>query len=71
LPLHTYARIHHFFPHPTTGEVYYDEEGDPLLGFYYDFVDDEENQIGSMMGPYSSNEQVEAAAQRAWRNKDY
>ena len=71
MPLHTYARIHHFFPHPTTGEVHHDEDGDPILGFYYEFVDEDESSLGRMMGPYSTTEEVEKAAHRAWRNKDY
>ena len=71
MPLLTYARIHNFFPHPTTGEVHLDEDGDPMLGFYFDLIDDEDNPLCGMMGPYSTTEEVDKAAHRAWRTKDY
>ena len=42
-----------------------------MLGFYFDLIDDEDNPLCGMMGPYSTTEEVEKAAHRAWRTKDY
>ena len=65
------AHIHHFFPHPDTGYVEYDEDGDPMLGFYYEIVDAEGEPLMEMMGPYRTPEEAEQACHTAWVNGDY
>ena len=63
--------IHHFFPHPDTGELQKDDYGDDLLGFYYQLVDDDEKPLCDMMGPYPTGEEAAAACDKAWLSNDY
>jgi hypothetical protein len=61
-----HAAIHEYTVLPN-GFVHTDEDGEPLIGFYYQFVSGR-YPISSLMGPYHSKDEVEAAAQKAWGN---
>lgn len=50
---------------------YYDDEGDQMIGCYYQWVDKDENPIGGLIGPYSDSTTAERAAQRAFDRKDF
>ena len=65
-----HADIHYFFPHPQTGEVSTEDEGDPILGFYYQ-IKDEKGPVGHMTGPYGTAEEAEAECQKAWSRGDF
>lgn len=65
------ANIHHFYPHPQTGYVDYDGEGDPILGFYFQIVDLTGIPISQLMGPYSTAEDAEEACHKDWKSGDY
>jgi len=64
------AQIHHYFPHPDTGTVEYDEDGDPIIGFYYEFICNG-MPIMEMMGPYPTLEEAQAACEKAWDEDDF
>ena len=65
------AHIHHYFPHPETGHVDYDDDGDPIIGFYYQIVDLDGEPLSEMMGPYSNAEEAEEACHREWKSGDF
>jgi hypothetical protein len=60
--------IHHFenFGHP-----FLDDEGDRMLGFYYQFIDKNNIPISNMIGPYSIGDEAEKAALKAMREGDF
>lgn len=62
-----YAEIHEF-THENC--IYFDDEGELLLGFYFIIVDDL-NIPKSMMGPFASSDEAEKASNRAWERNDY
>jgi hypothetical protein len=64
------ASIHHFNYDPASGDACYDEDDEPLIGYYYEIHDDRGNSHG-LMGPYNSKDEVEAACNRAWNNNTY
>jgi hypothetical protein len=64
------VHIHHFFPHPDTGHVELDEEGDPQIGYYFQFIDNEGEPISRMVGPYGTLPECEAACCREYVNGD-
>lgn len=52
--------------------VHFDEEGDPMIGFYYQFTWLGELELfGALIGPYQHSTEVEFAAWQAFDNKDY
>lgn len=62
-----HAEIHEF----TSANVsVFDDFGDPLLGFYFVIVDDDE-QPKMMMGPYGSAQEAELASVTAWEIGDF
>lgn len=65
------ANIHHFFPHPETGVLNCDEDGDVYLGFYFQITDLNGEPISHLMGPYNSAEEAETACKLAWETDDY
>lgn len=71
MPDDVHANIHEFFPHPLTGELTKDAEGDPLLGFYFQIVNAQGMAISILMGPYNSGPQAEEACTKAWDEGDY
>ena len=66
-----HGNIYGFFPHPQTGAVDYDEDGDPILGWYWQIFDSAEKPVSIKMGPYSTPEAAEEACHEAWQTKDY
>lgn len=61
--------IHEF--HPTSLPVYIDDEGDQMIGFYFQFTDEDDKPVSAMIGPYSHNKHAEKAALRAFNTKDF
>lgn len=61
--------IHQF----TTSDIMpsFDEEGDIRIGSYFQFIDELENPIGGLIGPYRTNELAEKAAHQAYRARDF
>lgn len=57
-----YAQIHHF--DHTCG--YCDDEGDPLIGYYFEILASDGRQLCRLMGPYGSNEEAERACNCEW-----
>lgn len=64
----TNALIHEF---NKDGPVITDDDGDPMLGFYYQFTNSEDQPIAGLIGPYGKRVQAEKAAQRAFERRDY
>jgi hypothetical protein len=60
--------IHTFEP---SGTPCFDEDGDQLIGSYYQFVGDNDEPIGALHGPYRDNEAAEGAAKRAYNRRDF
>lgn len=60
--------IYEFLPE---GIPHHDDEGDQMLGFYYQFTDHEDQPVSDLIGPYSQGCDVERAAVRALRSKDF
>jgi hypothetical protein len=71
MPENIHAEIHHFYPHPVTGTLYFDEEGDPFLGYYFQLISATGHDLSGLTGPYSSAEEAEQASQRAWETGDF
>ena len=71
MPEKMIANIHEFYPHPTTGHVEYDEDGDPVLGFYFEILDNNGYPISQILGPYIDAEEAEQACHRAWTIGDF
>ena len=51
--------------------AYLDDEGDQMVGFYYQLTDLEDKPITTVIGPYSHNTDAERAALHAFRSKDF
>lgn len=64
----TSALIHEF---NKDGPVITDDEGDPMLGFYYQFTNGEDEPIAGMIGPFRRRREAEKAARRAFDQHDY
>lgn len=64
----TGAKIHEFEP---SGLPYFDDDGDQMIGFYYQWLDEEDNPIGGLIGPYGYQAAVERAAERAFARRDF
>lgn len=47
-----------------------DEEGDQMVGFYYQFTDEVDVPVTGLVGPYKWKRDCEAAAKRAFKNQD-
>lgn len=62
-----YANIHHFNYDPGKGDASYDEEGEPLNGFYFEIIGTNGVTSG-LIGPYNSRDEVEAACKIEWGN---
>ena len=60
--------IHEFDPE---GEPVFDDEGDQMIGFYYQFIDNEDNPLTDLIGPYRDNLAVERAAQAAFYRSEF
>jgi hypothetical protein len=67
VPVATAVLIHIFYP---ASEPVYDDEGELLLGSYYQFVDKDDKPVGDLIGPYLDNTEAEKAAKIAFKKKD-
>ena len=47
-----------------------DDDGDEMLGFYYQFTDEAEEPISALIGPYRYSTAAEKAAIRAFKRRD-
>jgi hypothetical protein len=61
--------IHEF--DPAGLPVYYDDEGDQMIGFYFQFTDADDQPISNLVGPYAIKKAAEKAALRAFHTKDF
>lgn len=64
----TNALIHEF---NTDGPVTVDDDGDQMLGYYYQFTDIDDVAIAGLIGPYLRRAEAEQAAQRAFEIRDF
>lgn len=71
MTLLVHGRIHHFFTDPTTGITIADEDGDPMIGHYWQLVDADETAMSELMGPYNTDAEAVKACERAWQSGDY
>ena len=62
------ALIHQFL---LGSDPYYDDEGDLMLDFYFQIIDENDEPVSAMIGPYRDKKAVEKAARNAFRSKDY
>lgn len=53
------------------GPIIFDDEGDQMFGFYYQFTDEADQPIAGLIGPYPIRADAEKAAKRAFARKDY
>lgn len=49
----------------------FDEEGDVLLGFYWQILDFENNILCGLMGPYGLRNEAENACQQAFESGNW
>ena len=49
----------------------YDDEGDQLLGFYYQLTDVNNMPVSALIGPYRLSSTVERAAIKAFNTGDF
>lgn len=68
MPQASQILIHEFIP---SGPITYDDEGSQMLGFYYQFTDDQDQPVTTLIGPYNDKSHVERAANRAFKSRDY
>ena len=61
--------IHNFIP--SANPILVDEDGDELLGFYYQFTDEYGVPLSGLIGPFSRNEEAEKAALKALELNDF
>jgi hypothetical protein len=64
----TNALIHVYLP---SGPPSFDDDGDLMLGSYYQFIDENDVPVGGLIGPYMDNIAAEEAARRAFKYKDF
>jgi hypothetical protein len=68
------TKVHNILIHefdPNADPTYLDDEGDPMIGFYYQFTDEDDQPISELIGPYSYDKAAEKAAMRAYRSNDF
>lgn len=51
--------------------VHLDDEGEQMIGFYFQFVDGANRPLGGLVGPYGHNGAAEEAAQHAFNKRDF
>ncbi len=64
----TDALIHEFDAKQTPC---FDDDGDQMIGFYFQFIDGLSRPIGGLIGPYKYKLACEKAAQRAFEARDF
>lgn len=60
--------IHHF---DKTSTPFFDDEGDQMMDFYFQFTDPCDLPVSPLIGPYRYRKQAEKAARRAFNTKDF
>lgn len=60
--------IHRFEP---SASPTYDDEGDEMLGSYFQLIGADGDPVSDMIGPYGQNWHAERAAMAALRSKSY
>lgn len=68
MPKPTNILIHEF---DGSTKPYYDDDGDPMIGFYFQFTDEDDEPVSDLIGPYSYDGAAEKAALRAFRSRDF
>ena len=63
-----HVNIHEFDP---SGTPFLDEEGDQMIGSYYQFMNDDDEPISCLIGPYRDKKAAARAAQRAYDRRDF
>ena len=63
MKMEPYADIHHYDGSDVT---VVDEDGDPRLGWYFQFMGSNTEPTSSLLGPYGSSKECEAAAIKEW-----
>jgi hypothetical protein len=48
-----------------------DDEGCPMLGCYYQFIDTDDEPVSGLIGPYGNAMDAQQAARRAYRLRDF
>jgi hypothetical protein len=61
-----FMAIHHFYTED--GRDTLDAEGEPMIGFYYQRMVNEDTPDGEMTGPYPVRGDAEDAARQAWES---
>lgn len=61
--------IHEF--HASGIPIHLDDEGDQMVGFYFQFTDEDDQPVSDMIGPYKHNKAAEHAALRAFNTRDF
>jgi hypothetical protein len=62
------ALIHEF---DSASPPYFDDEGDLMLGSYYQFIDQDDQPVSGLIGPYTDNIAAERAAKVAFNSGDF
>lgn len=60
--------IHEFV---VSGDPRFDDEGDQMLGFYFQFADQDDQPITHLIGPYQRKGTAEKAAVKAFHARDF
>jgi hypothetical protein len=60
--------IHHF---DKDSPPYFDEEGDQMMDYYYQFTDKDDQPCSALVGPYRYRKQAEIAARHNFGKKDF
>lgn len=58
------ALIHHYGA-DEKGDYHLDDDGDPMVGWYWELRDKEGKLLTRQIGPYSSREEAEAAVKKS------
>ena len=66
------ANIHHFnYKINQDNDGFFDDEGDPMSGYYFEILASNGRPLHRPMGPYNSFEEAATACQHAWDHKSY
>lgn len=67
----SYAEVVHFETNPQTGEDVLNDEGEPMLGFYWRIFDWDYSPLTELIGPYFDCDEAVEAATRHWNNNTW
>ena len=60
--------IHNF---SASARPYFDEDGDQMFGYYFQFADENDVAVTGLIGPYLRPHEAEKAALRAYQRRDF